>query len=73
MVSYFCSFLIKQVGPSCLGREKVGPTYVNMSSDNVCILVLIKGLWIGLICGLACQTVALFLLTKLAKWNKLSA
>ncbi|KAI9083544.1 hypothetical protein K1719_034486 [Acacia pycnantha] len=32
----------------------------------------VKGLWIGLICGLACQTVALLVLTKLAKWNKLT-
>ncbi|XP_028792993.1 protein DETOXIFICATION 18 [Neltuma alba] len=31
-----------------------------------------KGLWIGLICGLACQTLALLFLTKRAKWTKLS-
>ncbi|XP_058754823.1 protein DETOXIFICATION 19-like isoform X2 [Vicia villosa] len=31
-----------------------------------------KGLWIGLICGLVCQTGALLLLTRLAKWTKLN-
>ncbi|KAI4346810.1 hypothetical protein L6164_007676 [Bauhinia variegata] len=31
-----------------------------------------KGLWTGLICGLTCQNVALFLLTKLGKWTKLN-
>ncbi|KAL2331416.1 hypothetical protein Fmac_018997 [Flemingia macrophylla] len=30
-----------------------------------------KGLWIGLICGLLCQTVTLFLFTRRAKWTKL--
>ncbi|XP_014500677.1 protein DETOXIFICATION 19-like [Vigna radiata var. radiata] len=30
-----------------------------------------KGLWIGLICGLLCQTVTLFLFTRRAKWSKL--
>lgn len=32
----------------------------------------VKGLWIGLICGLACQNVSLLVLTRLAKWNKLN-
>lgn len=31
-----------------------------------------KGLWIGLICGLACQTGTLLLLTRYAKWTKLN-
>ncbi|KAF7822697.1 protein DETOXIFICATION 19-like [Senna tora] len=31
-----------------------------------------KGLWIGLICGLACQTGALLYLTNRLKWKKLS-
>ncbi|CAK8535088.1 unnamed protein product [Lathyrus sativus] len=31
-----------------------------------------KGLWIGMICGLVCQTGALLLLTRHAKWTKLS-
>ncbi|KAG4978185.1 hypothetical protein AAZX31_13G257800 [Glycine max] len=30
-----------------------------------------KGLWIGLICGLLCQVVTLFLFLRLAKWTKL--
>ncbi|KAL9322218.1 hypothetical protein ACSQ67_010271 [Phaseolus vulgaris] len=30
-----------------------------------------KGLWIGLICGLLCQSVTLFLFTRRAKWSKL--
>ncbi|XP_047164732.1 protein DETOXIFICATION 19-like [Vigna umbellata] len=30
-----------------------------------------KGLWIGLICGLLCQTVTLFLFMRRAKWSKL--
>lgn len=30
-----------------------------------------KGLWIGLICGLSCQTGALLLITLRTKWNKL--
>ncbi|KAK7335146.1 hypothetical protein VNO80_26922 [Phaseolus coccineus] len=30
-----------------------------------------KGLWIGLICGLLCQTVTLFLFTRRVKWSKL--
>ncbi|KAK7324565.1 hypothetical protein VNO77_28231 [Canavalia gladiata] len=32
----------------------------------------VKGLWIGLICGLACQSGTLFILTWRAKWNKVS-
>ncbi|XP_004488731.1 protein DETOXIFICATION 19-like isoform X1 [Cicer arietinum] len=31
-----------------------------------------KGLWIGVICGLVCQTGTLLLLTKHAKWTKLN-
>ncbi|KAI9083459.1 hypothetical protein K1719_034401 [Acacia pycnantha] len=31
-----------------------------------------QGLWIGLICGLACQTGTLLILTKKVKWTKLS-
>ncbi|KAK2423627.1 protein DETOXIFICATION [Trifolium repens] len=31
-----------------------------------------KGLWIGLICGLVCQTGTLLLLTRHAKWTKLN-
>ncbi|KEH38710.1 putative multi antimicrobial extrusion protein [Medicago truncatula] len=31
-----------------------------------------KGLWIGLICGLVCQTGALLLLTRHVKWTKLN-
>ncbi|KAK7272550.1 hypothetical protein RJT34_29214 [Clitoria ternatea] len=30
-----------------------------------------KGLWIGLICGLLCQTGTLFIFTRRAKWSKL--
>ncbi|KAK7401809.1 hypothetical protein VNO78_13595 [Psophocarpus tetragonolobus] len=30
-----------------------------------------KGLWIGLICGLLCQTGSLFIFTRRAKWTKL--
>ncbi|XP_061354335.1 protein DETOXIFICATION 19-like [Gastrolobium bilobum] len=34
--------------------------------------LLYKGLWIGLICGLVCQTGALLLLTRRAKWTKVN-
>ncbi|KAI4322958.1 hypothetical protein L6164_022603 [Bauhinia variegata] len=30
-----------------------------------------RGLWIGLICGLCCQSVSLYVLTRLAKWTRL--
>uniref|UniRef100_A0A2N9F6P5 Polysaccharide biosynthesis protein C-terminal domain-containing protein n=1 Tax=Fagus sylvatica TaxID=28930 RepID=A0A2N9F6P5_FAGSY len=30
-----------------------------------------KGLWIGLICGLSCQAVTLFIITMRTKWDKL--
>ncbi|KAI9083525.1 hypothetical protein K1719_034467 [Acacia pycnantha] len=57
--------------------------YVNLASYYLialpisCILgfkskLHAKGLWIGLICGMACQTGTLLILTKYAKWTKLS-
>ena len=31
----------------------------------------VQGLWIGLICGLSCQAVTLFIITMRTKWDKL--
>ncbi|XP_023641363.1 protein DETOXIFICATION 19-like [Capsella rubella] len=37
------------------------------------LMLYAKGLWIGLICGLFCQSSSLLLMTIFRKWTKLSA